>query len=669
MGLLSPWWLLAGAVAAGLPVYLHLLQQHKQDPQEFPSTMLLERRTESTTYQRKLKHLLLMALRMLLLLLVALAFAQPFLNRAPGVLDVGNTLHLVVVDNSFSMREGDRLEVAKREARAALPSGAMAQVWSFGSHASFLTPVTKDQGELTGAIASIGPSDEKSSFAELSRALRDAARSQGRPLKITFVTDAQKSGLPPSFADLSLEPGSELKVVEVGRKLGNYTVETVNAPKTVSDLTKAKVVATVTALNAPAAQRTVVLKVNGRDLQSKTVAVPENGRATVEFTGLEGPYGWLRGEVEIRDADALEADNRFYFATERADPRKVLWIEDQRSTRAALYFQSALEASSQSFFTLEQMSPAAAGAANLASYAFVVLHDPGVNVKSIETKLREYVEGGGAVWIMAGSQTGAMPAVPVAGIPTQGSRVASRGAQRFFAPANVDPTYPSLRKTGRLEGTRFFQFVEMKAPEKAVVAARLEDGSPLLIEQRQGEGKVVVFASGLDNAANDLPVKPGFVPFVEQTAEYLGRVEDRAASFVVDSYLDLRSDTQRAASVEVLGPKGERALSLKEAAAANTLRLVESGFYEVRRENDRQEVVAVNVDRRESQLDPVERENLQLWEKSGAGQLTEGGAAVAAGLDGPAPEPRNFWWWAALLALCALLAETYVSARYLQVKA
>jgi hypothetical protein len=261
-----------------------------------------------------------------------------------------------------------------------------------------------------------------------------------------------------------------------------------------------------------------------------------------------------------------------------------------------------------------------------------------------------------------------MPAVPVAGIPTQGSRVASRGDQRFFAPASVDPTYPSLRKTGRLEGTRFFQFVEMKAPEQAVVAARLEDGSPLLIEQRQGEGKVVVFASGFDNAANDLPVKPGFVPFVEQTAEYLGRVEDRAVSFVVDSYLDLRSDTQRAASVEVLGPKGERVLSLREAAAANTLRLVESGFYEVRREGDRQEVVAVNVDRRESLLDPVERENLQLWEKSGAGQVTEAGAA-AAGLDGPRPEPRHFWWWAALLALCALLAETFVSARYLQVKA
>jgi hypothetical protein len=665
MGLLSPWWLLAGAVGAALPVWLHMLQQHKQDPVEFASTMMLERRTDSTTYQRRLKYRLLMALRILLLLLVALAFAQPFLSRPPAVMNAANTLHLVVVDNSFSMREGDRLTVAKREANSALPTVGTAQVWSLGSHVSFLSPVTKDRAELTGAINSIGPSDEKSSFAELARVLRDTSHSQGLPIQVTFVTDAQRTALPPSFGDLSLETGTTLKVVDVGRKMPNYTVETVNAPKTISDLAKAKVNATVAAVNAPAAKKTVVLKVNGKAVGSKTVDVPENGRATVEFTGLEGPYGWLRGEVEISDADALVEDNKFYFTVERADPRKVLLIEEQRGSRAGVYFRAALESGAESFFAVEEMSPAAVGNANLANYAFVVLHDPGVNVKGIEGVLRKYVEAGGAVWIAAGPQTGGMPTVPVAGFATSGSKVAARGTQRFFAPANVDPTYPSLRKAGRLEGVRFFQFVGMTAPEGAVVAAKLEDGSPLLIEKKMGEGKVVVFASSFDNATNDLPVKPGFVPFVEQTASYLGRVEDRTTSFAVDSYLELRSDQKRASSVEVIGPKGERALSLKEAAAANTLRLTEAGFYDVRRENDRQELVAVNVDRRESALEPVSRENLQLWEQSGKGAAN----AQGGGVETVTPEPQSFWWWVALLAFVALLAESYLSARYLQVKA
>jgi len=667
MGLLSPWWLLAGAVGAALPVWLHLLQQHKQDPVQFASTMLLERRTESTTYQRKLKYKLLMLLRLLLLLLIAFAFAQPFLSKPPAILNAGNTLNLIVVDNSFSMREGDRLTVAKTEANSALPMGATAQVWSMGSHVSFLSPVSKDRAELTGAINSIGPTDEKSSFAELARALRDASRSNGRPLKITFITDAQKTAMPPSFNDLVLETGSEMKIVDVGRKLPNYAIETVNAPKTLADLTKAKVNATVAAFNAPAAKKTVVLKLNGKTVGSKTVEVPENGRATVEFTGLEGPYGWLKGEVEIQDTDALVDDNRFYFTVEKADPRKVLLIDEQRSTRASLYLKAALESSAQSFFSVEEMSAAAAATANLSNYAFVVLNDPGVNIKGIEGTLRKYVEAGGAIWIAAGTQTGAMPTVPVAGFESNGSKLASRGTQRYFAPANVDPTFPSLRRTGRLEGVRFFQYVSMKAPEGSVVAAKLEDGSPLLIEKKMGEGKVLVFASTFDNVSNDLPVKPGFVPFVEQTADYLGRVEDRTNSYLVDSYLELRSDQKRASSVEVIGPKGDRALSLKEAASANTLRLVETGFYDVRRENGRQELIAVNVDRRESSLDPVTRENLKLWEDSGKGSAAN--AASVSGLDTPAPEPQGFWWWAAMLAFVTLLAESFLSARYLQVKA
>ena len=37
-----------------------------------------------------------------------------------------------------------------------------------------------------------------------------------------------------------------------------------------------------------------------------------------------------------------------------------------------------------------------------------------------------------------------------------------------------------------------------------------------------GEGRVLVFASTFDNISNDFPLHASFVPFVEQTAQYLG---------------------------------------------------------------------------------------------------------------------------------------------------
>ncbi len=670
MGLLSPWWLVAGALGAALPIWLHLLQQHKQDPFPFASTMFFERRTESTTYQRRLKYKWLMALRVLLLLLLALAFAQPFLRKPPAILNASNALQLLVVDTSFSMREGGRIAAAKEQATRAIPSGGQTQVWGVGSRVAILSPMTNDRTELAGAIASVTAGDEKSSFAELARSIRDTARSSGRAVKVNFYTDAQRTALPPSFADLSLDAGTELKVIDVGRKLPNYTVETVNAPRTASDLSKAKVNAVVTGFNAPAAKLNVALKVNGKVTATKQVDVPENGRTNVEFTGFDGPYGWLRGEVEITDLDALSGDNRFYFTVERADPRKVLFVDEQRSGRAALYFKAALGASAQALFQIEEMSMAAAANATLANYAFVVLNDPGINAKSFEGVLKRYVESGGAVLIAAGPQTAALPLVPVAGLKVNGSQLASRNTQRYFAAAQVDPTYPSLRRAGRLEGVRFFEAAKIEAVNGpgVLVAAKLEDGSPLLIEKRLGEGKAIVFASTLDNVANDFPVKPNFVPFVEQTAAYLGRVEEKSTAFPVDSYLDLRADQARAGSVEVIGPKGERALTLQESTTAASLRLSEAGFYDVRRANGRQELVAVNIDRRESDLEPVGRENLELWEASGKtgglGQTSQAGL----GAEAPPPDNQSFWWWVALLAALTLTAEQVFSARYLQAR-
>ena len=62
MGFLAPW-ALAGILAVGLPVWLHLLRKHKTTPLPFASLMFFERRTQSSIKHRRLQYLLLLALR------------------------------------------------------------------------------------------------------------------------------------------------------------------------------------------------------------------------------------------------------------------------------------------------------------------------------------------------------------------------------------------------------------------------------------------------------------------------------------------------------------------------------------------------------------------------------------------------------------------------------
>ena len=80
MGFFTPWFL-ACSVAVGLPVWLHLLRKHKTTPLPFSSLMFFEKRTQSSIKHRRLRYLVLFAARALLVLLLVLAFAHPYVRQ------------------------------------------------------------------------------------------------------------------------------------------------------------------------------------------------------------------------------------------------------------------------------------------------------------------------------------------------------------------------------------------------------------------------------------------------------------------------------------------------------------------------------------------------------------------------------------------------------------
>src|SRR6266566_4036695 len=132
MGFLAPWFL-GGLAALGVPVFVHLLRRHKATPRPVSSLMFFERGTQSSTRHRRLRYLVLFALRCALVLLVVLAFANPYIWKATA--DANFRLLLIVLDHSFSMRARTRFDDAKQKALALLagkPHGQKAQIMSLG---------------------------------------------------------------------------------------------------------------------------------------------------------------------------------------------------------------------------------------------------------------------------------------------------------------------------------------------------------------------------------------------------------------------------------------------------------------------------------------------------------------------------------------------------------
>jgi Aerotolerance regulator N-terminal/von Willebrand factor type A domain len=665
VGLLTPWFL-AGAVAVGLPVWLHLLRKHRTNPLPFSSLMFFEQHIQSSIKHRRLRYLLLFALRTALILLLVLAFAQPYIRQSILPSRRSGEVTVVAIDNSLSMRAGDRFERAKREARSAIGAlgpGQRAQVLAFGQRVQVMGEVTDDHNALNAAVQAIQLSDSKSSFAELTRAVRSIANSLHLPLDVHVYSDMQQSGLPSNFNDLRLNADVRLDPHPLeSREVPNYAVENVIAPRRVYDNGKTRVLATVASYGGPKALRTVSLELNGRTLETKQVEVPEGGRASVEFLSLDVPYGRNKGDVKIDSADSLAADDIFYFSVERADARKVLFVREAGNDAALGYFKTALEASGHSAFEVDPATADQTANLNPSKYAFVVLSDVGSLPPAFENELRGYVRTGGSVLVALGRNGSLRSKVPVADERIEATRYSGREGAMFQTAAWLDNSHPSIQSDNRWDDVKFYRAIRV-APGGARVVARLTDQTPLVIDQQAGDGHIVVFASTFDNIDNDFPVHNAFVPFIQQTAGYLGRLDSGPSSVLVGSFAELRDSKEVGAAVDVVDPKGDRVLSLAEATKAQNIQFEQSGFYDIRRPNGRNELVAVNADRRESDLTPATPDTLTLWQNTANGTAGGSGAATTTA----ERRPLSVWWYVMLVVLALAVAESLLGNQHLSV--
>lgn len=663
MGFLSPLFL-GGILAAALPIYVHLLRQHRSEPLKFSSLMFIERRTQSSIKHRRLMYLVLLAMRLAVIALLALMFANPFIRRSAAASE-GRRHVVIAVDNSFSMRAGDRLARAKARAQdliGSLRPGDRGQVFSFASQVSVLTQPTNDPAELRRAVVSIAAGDGRSAYGEIARTLRALATSGSQGIQAHVITDVQRSSMPVPFAELAVPPSVKLEIHAVAEKREtNWYVESVNAPRTVFQPKKVRVQATITGSGTESAQRPVELVLNGKTLETRAVTVPANGRVSVDFYLNDAAYGMNRGEIRLTANDSLPQDDRLPFAMERKESERILFLHDARSARSATYYRAAIESVPDAGFTAEVLSVDSAANVSPDKYAAVVLSDTPDVPPSLDSALKDYVRRGRGVLIVAGPSMAATRRVPLTGESLGDSRYASREGERFFAAGDADTSHPAVARAGGFENVRFYQIVNIDAKNGRVLA-RLTDGTPLMVERKLGGGKVLLFASAMDNVASDLPLHASFVPLIEQSARYLSGAESSPGQYVVDSLVDLRAARDAGTQVEVLDPDGKRALSLDEAAKMASFRLAREGFYELRRANGRSELAAVHADRRESDLDVVPKETLALWQATGS--TTASGASPA---DSPA-RPYSLWWYFALALLVASLVESWFAARYLQVQ-
>lgn len=654
MSLLAPLFLLGLGMIA-LPLWLHRIQTQTPEREPFSSAMLLEASEQRLHMRKQLRFLLLLAMRILLLALLAFAFAKPILNSTRQVFAADEpAFQLIVIDTSFSMGAGKRLDEALDTAASIIDNlepGQQAQIITADNHVRIIGKPGNDPGILKNNLAAISTGNTRLDYGILINSLNGLLDNYGYNIAIHLVSDFQASGLPPRFADLIPRPEDNRHVELFLHPVPDNTQSNWAVTSALADSNGLQV--TVQGYHSSERQTTLTLTVNGevRDRQSRVI--PADGQAVFRFRKPKLANGDNRLVIDMTPSDRLDGDNRRYTVLENAPPTPVLLLADNPASLAVTYLKTALETGN---YSVETVSPAELDPRVLPRYPWIVVADLGAVNPVLSVALADFLNAGGAIFATVGDQTRGLNTLPVINRPVKSAKLL--GQSQFMAVSRIDSSHPVLAKSPGWRSVNISRVVFPETDNNDHVLITLEGGDPLLLERRVGSGRILLLTTGLENNWSDLPVHSVFVTFMAETARYLANEDMLERQHLAGDSILLKQ--AGGASGQVIDPAGRNVLALEDTHRTRNVELDQTGFYEVYTPG-RHQLIAVNPDPRESVTDTIDSGMLARWRDTGKPRATGENIPVK----GVEPVTRELWHGLLLLLVVIVLAESLLGNRYL----
>jgi von Willebrand factor type A domain/Aerotolerance regulator N-terminal len=607
MAFLNPIFLL-GALAATLPVLVHLVRRTRAARMQFPSLMFLRRIEQKTVRRRRLRNLLLLLLRSAALLLLALAFARPYFTGARTVAAAGSqSSSVILIDTSYSMRYGDVFARARQAARNLIgeaPAGQQLAVVEFSRSYDIRMPLKPGRDEALAAIDGIQPGLGSTDYLQAVQAAISLLKDASGEKRIHLISDFQDAGWNRSAPPVKLPADVKLNAVDVADPSpANLVVLDVKSDPVVYQQKYAgKLVARVADFGAePVSNATVDFKLNDLTVERRQLKLAAGEQGVVEFSGFNVPEGANRASVEI-SGDAFTLDDKFFFTMRREDQSKVLVIDTATRGRSESFFlQQSLAAGENNQYAITIKTAGTTSPAELAGYRVVIVNDAGGLNEALASAIKAFAERGGGVILAAGRHTDAAEFNRAfAGLtPAQlGEPVQSRSYALMSQLKSDHPLFAPFQRGGRLALTRVYGYHRATAGDGATTIAALDDGNPIIVEGLAGRGKVLLITTTLDTAWNDLPLTPMFLPLARQMLEYLGGRQQPAA-YTIGQVIAAPPDADGSPPA-IDNPAGGRLSDARQNPTGElAFDAAELGYYKFRY-RDRNEFAAVNLDTKES---------------------------------------------------------------------
>jgi hypothetical protein len=617
MTFVTPLFLIA-ALAAAIPIVLHLVNRQRAKQLPFPTLRFLKISVEKTRRRKRVHDILLMLLRAAVLFLLAIGLARPAITSIGSLWGGSSTAAVIVLDNSASMGmiDGDR---ARLETATAAAMQILDQLVEGDQVALLPTcgPAFPDAGRLLRRQAPVREilSQCRVSYerADLQRALQQArallAKSEAPNKQIYVITDMQRTSWDEAQKAekiASAESETQSPNPQIPKSPNPIPIIFVNcnrAPKPNAAVQRIDVEATIPVTGAPMKastvllntaaveqKRTVELLIDGlRQSVSPELSLPPLGRAKHEFGFTLARGGLHRGEVRLVGEDGSTYDDRRLFALQVDQGIPVAIVKSRRHEIPylddAYYLEKALAAGRSGGGAIVAQTLPAGDLATESLEKYKVLFC--VNLRALDApaaeRLADYVAGGGRiVWICGDNVQ-----------PAAYNRMNEQARDRLLPAALADVRTPNRKGNrdswhigyldkdhpvlGRLvepaslyESVLVYQHVGVADDVAARTLARLDDGQPLLVQRTVEKGLVLMLGTNMQVTWSNLPLRPIFLPLVTQLTFDLAEVDQTQTDVIAGQPLVLRDSRAGVSPVRIAGvlpgTEGADKMPVKEGA-------------------------------------------------------------------------------------------------------
>ncbi len=329
-----------GLLAVAVPVAVHLFNFRRTRKIFFSNVELLRTVDIQTSSFRHLKHLLIMASRILLIVCLVMAFAQPFIpakNESGFSINGVTSLYL---DNSFSMQNEQEnvryLDVAinrLNEVLGLLKNAGHIQLLTngfTGEEQSFQAP-----DKIRDRLTMVEMSSVSRTMEQVLRRQRKALEEENprSPKQLFWVSDFQKS----TTGDLSvINPDSTEKLFIVpvqAQTAKNLYVDSVwlNTPF-LRELQNNILHVRIRNSGEETVQNQVIkLYIGGTQISSASLNIEGNGSQTAAFNFSVKGQGMQRGQITFDDFP-VTFDNDYYFVLNASPKIRILHLFEEQAS-------------------------------------------------------------------------------------------------------------------------------------------------------------------------------------------------------------------------------------------------------------------------------------------------------------------------------------------------